>query len=199
MFLPIRGSRCHSAKVIPFIRSAEIMRIVTFVLNWKHVQEACSGSGNLLLKRVSRSQSERQCHSGTLPNEREGMSVRAFSMPGMCTGVSGHNYLIFRQSANARTSCAATRDFLEAIFVTQLTVGELSLNKATCLCAKSGVTPSKQSHNRSNPAISRSELLIRPRGFSKETRSAEILAGHCRRNTVGRTGNSSPTITPPTP
>jgi hypothetical protein len=148
---------------------------------------------------MSRLPSERQCHLGMLPNERKGMSVRAFLAPGMCTGVSGHDCVIFRQSTNVRTSCAATRDFLETIFVTQLTVGELLLNKATCLYAESGVTPSKQSHNRSNPAILRSELFIRPCGFLKETRLAEILAGHCRQNMVGGTGNSSPTITPPTP
>ena len=43
--------------------------------------------------------------------------------------------------------------FFEAIFATQLTVGELLLNKATCLCAMSSATPSRQSHNRSNPAF----------------------------------------------
>ena len=78
MCLPIFGSRCHSAKVIPFIRSAEITRVVTFVLNWKTVQDSCSGKGNFSVNKVSRSSLEWQCHSGTLPNERDGMSESAF-------------------------------------------------------------------------------------------------------------------------
>ncbi len=149
MCLQIFGSRCYSAKVIPYIRSAEITRVVTFVLNWKHVQDACSGNGNVSLNKVSKASSEQQCHSGMLPNERKVISVRAFLVPGMCTGVNGQACVRFTRNASARTSCAATRDF---------TVGELLLNKATCLCAMSGATPSRQSCNRSNPAISSLEL-----------------------------------------
>jgi hypothetical protein len=199
MCLPIFGSCCHSAKVIPFICSAEITRVVTFVLNWKHVQDACSGRRNLSLKRVRKLQFDGQFHSCTLPNDRAGISVRAFSTPGMFTRVSRHDCLMFRRSASARTNCAATLDFLEAILVTQLTVGELSLNKAMCLCAKSSATPSRQSHKKSNPAISRLEFVIRSRGFSNVTKSFVMSAGHCKQNTVGGTGNNSPKITPPTP
>ncbi len=197
--MPIFGSPCHSAKVIPFICSAEITRVVTFVLNWKHVQDACSGRGNLSLKRVSKSQSDGQYHSCTLPNDRKGISVKAFLTPGMCTRVSGHDCLMFRRSASAQTNCAATLDFLEAILITQLTLGELLPNKAMCLCAKSGATPSRQSHKRSNPAILRSEFVIRPRGFLNVTKLFVMSTGHYKQNTVGRTGDNSPKITPPTP
>ncbi len=112
------------------------------------------GSGIFLLKRVSKSSSVWQCHSSTLPNKRDGISVRAFLTPGMCTGVRGQVCLIFRQRASARTSQAAICDFLEAILLTQLTVGKLSPNKVMCLCARFGAVPSRQSHNRNRPAIS---------------------------------------------
>ncbi len=129
-----------------------------------------------------------QCHSGTLPNDREGISVSAFSMPGICTGVIGHDCLMFSCSTSARTSWAATRDFLEAILVVQLTDGELSPNNATCLWASVGATPSRHSHRRSSPV-----------GFSKETISLEISGGHCSRKMVGGSSESSPMTTPPTP
>ncbi len=102
--LPIAGSRCHSSSVIPFICSAEVTRVVTLVSNWKIVQEAWFGRGNVELKRVSRSLSDLQCHSRTLPNDRDGISVSAFSTPGMCIDVSGHKRLMLRRSASARTS-----------------------------------------------------------------------------------------------
>jgi hypothetical protein len=111
MYFPIVGSRCHSSSVIPFIRSAEITRVVTLVSRRKTVQDAWLGRGNLELKSVNRSDSDWQVHSGTLPNEREGMSVSAFSIPGMCTGVNGHDCLTLRRKASALTSCAATSIF----------------------------------------------------------------------------------------
>ena len=83
MCLPILGSRCHSASVIPFICNAEITRVITFDPNRKTVQEACCGRGNFLLKRVRNLVSDLHSHSFTLPNEREGMSVSAFSTPGI--------------------------------------------------------------------------------------------------------------------
>ena len=123
MCFPIVGSRCHSASVIPLICSVEITCIVTFVSKRKTVQEAWVGRGDLELKRVISSPSELHFHSGMLPNDHEGMSVSALLNPGMCTGVSWHDCLMLRRKASARTSCAITLDFLEAILVTQLTVG----------------------------------------------------------------------------
>ncbi len=87
--------------------------------------------------------------------------------------------------------------FFEAIFATQLTVGELLLNKATCLCAMSGATPSRHSHNRNNPTISSSELLMHPLGLLKDTRSTDMSAGHGKQKIVGGIDESSPTMTPP--
>jgi hypothetical protein len=199
MCFPILGSRCHSASVIPFICSAEITRVVTFVPKRKTVQEACCGRGNFVLKSVSKSSSELHSHSLTLPKERDGISVSAFSTPRMCTGVRGHVCLTLSRKASARTSRAATRNLRDAILVTQLIIGELSLNSAICLCARSGAIPSRHSHRSSSPAISRSELLILPLGLLKDTRSADMSVGHCRRKTVGGSADSSPSMTPLTP
>jgi hypothetical protein len=194
----ILGSCCHSASIIPFICSAEITRVVTFVSKWKTVHNAWLGRGNLLLKSVSKLLLVLHSHSLTLLNKCKGMSVRAFSMPGIQTGVSGHVCLMLRQRASTRTSCAAIHDFCNAILLTQLTVGKLLLNSAMCLCAKSGAIASTQSHRNSRPAISRSELLSFPAGLSKETRSFDFAVGHWSQKTVGGRSKSSLTTTPPT-
>ena len=86
MCLPILGSRCHLASIVPCICNAEITRIVTFELRRKTVQEACCGRGKVLLKSVSKSSSDLHSHSFTLPKDRDGMSVSAFSMPGIKQG-----------------------------------------------------------------------------------------------------------------
>jgi len=168
---PILGSRCHSASVIPIICNAEITCVIIFDPNRKTVQEACRGRGNLVLKSVRKLVSDLHSHFLTLPNEREGMPVSAFPMPGICTGVRGHVCWMFRWTASARTSWAATRDFREAIFVTQLTEGELSLKSAICLWQRSFAVPSIQSHKSRYPAISRSEFVSLPLGLSKDTTS----------------------------
>ncbi len=113
--------------------------------------------------------------------------------------MSGHVFVTFRQRARARTSFAAIRDFLDAIFSTQLIVGELSLNKATCLCATSRTMASMQSHSNSRPAISRSELVIEPCKLSDDTKLAAMSFGHSRQKTVGGISESSPITMPPTP
>ena len=140
-----------------------------------------------------------QCHSGTLPKERDGISAIAFSFPGMWSGVRGQADARLSRNASARTSCAATREWRDAIRSTQLTVGELSLSNATCLWAIDPQTPSIHSHNKSRPAISRSELVNVPRGFVNEMTLEVMSAGHWRRNTVGGHPIPSPSMTPPTP
>ena len=106
---------------------------------------------------------------------------------------------MLRRRVSARTSWAATRDVRDAIFVTQLTDGELSLNKAMCLWARSGAIPSRHSQRSRYPAISRSELVIFPLGLSIEISSFVMSGGHCNRKTVGGRSKSSPMTTPPAP
>ena len=96
----------------------------------KTVHEFCEGRGNLELNKVSNSSSDLQCHWASLPNEREGISVIAFFLPGMCKVVSGDTCLCLILNANALNSWSATIDPLAAILLTQLTVGELSENSA---------------------------------------------------------------------
>ena len=104
-----------------------------------------------------RSESDLQCHLGSLPQERNGMSVIAFWQPAMCCGVNGDTWVAFKCSARARSNCAATADCLDASRVTQLTVGLLLLNKVTWLPRQSWQTSSITNHKTSRPAISRSE------------------------------------------
>jgi hypothetical protein len=49
----------------------------------KAVQDACSGRGNVRVNKVSKSLSLLQNHSGQLSKDQEGVSVSAFSTPGM--------------------------------------------------------------------------------------------------------------------
>ena len=60
----------------------EIMCLTFFVAKWKAVQDACLGRGNVRVNNVSKSSSV-QNHSDGLPKDLEGMSVSAFSNPGM--------------------------------------------------------------------------------------------------------------------
>ena len=151
------------------------------------------------MKRLSKSVSVLQYHFGSEPNERDGMSVIAFSMPGMWRGVSGDVLASCRRSASARRSCIATDDCFEAIRVTHETVGWLSLKRATCAPSSSGQMASIASHSNSKPAISKSLFVNVPVGLVVETIAAVISAGHCIRNTVSGTGLFSPIMTPPTP
>ena len=165
----------------------------------KTVQEAWLGSGNNELNRCEKSPSVLQCHPGTDPNERDGMSVMAFRLPSMCSGVSGELCWICNRSASARMSCIATRECFAASRWTQCTVGELSLNNAMCASFNEGQTCSMTSHSRRSPAISRSELVRVPSGLLAETTLHEISCGHRKRNTVGGILLFSPMIIPPTP
>ena len=178
MCAPIFGSRRHSSSSISLICSAEITRIHTLEVIRKTVQDPCPGSGNRELNNVSKSSSDLQCHSATLPNERDGISVISFSAPGMCTGVIGHTPRCFILIANARTSCAAMRECREASRFTQPTVGSLSLNTATLRSRRSPQTASITSHVNSSPAISKSEFVMVPRGFWSEISSFLMYSGH---------------------
>jgi hypothetical protein len=195
---PIFGNPCHSSSVESFIRKMEITRVVIFVVKRKAVHDICLGRGKVRLKRVSKSLSVLQAHLCTLPNEHDGMLVRGFLTPGMCTVVIGHVFFTFSRNAKAHTSFAAILDFLDAIFSIQLIIGKLSLNKATCLCAMSHTMALTQSHSNSRPTISRLELSSVPCGLSDVINCALISLGHSRQKTVGGISDSSPITMPPT-
>jgi hypothetical protein len=72
----------------------------------------------------------------------------------------GHVLLSFSWSASALMRCAETIDPLVAMRQTHPTVGELSLNNATLFSLRDLHTDSMTSHTRSNPAISKFELVI---------------------------------------
>ena len=140
-----------------------------------------------------------QCHSLLLPNDRDGTSAISFFFPSMCVVISGHALFVFRRSANACTNCSATSDVFDASRFIQLIEGVLSPNNATVFSVRSPPTPSITSQANTIPAISRSELVIPPDGFSTDLTSFDISSGHFHRNTVGIHSEHSPNTTPPTP
>jgi hypothetical protein len=153
--LPCCRKLPHSSIFVGCIRSMESTLIKTSVEIRKTVQDCWVGRGNSALKRVSYSESDVQYHLGSLPNDRDGMSVILFLRPGMCSGVSGETCLSFRRNASTHTSFDATTDPLAAMQHTQCTVGELSLNSATCAPSLKPHTSSITSHSNSRPAISK--------------------------------------------
>ena len=148
---------------------------------------------------MSNSECDLHSHFGSEPNDRDGMSVIELSTPAMCSGVSGDARERCRHSARAHTSCIATFECFAASRCTQWTVGELSLNNATCASSTVGHTSSMTSQRRRRPAISRSKFVMRPVGFDSDTMSLVMSAGHWNQNTVGGTALFSPTTHPPTP
>ena len=72
----------------------------------------------------------------------------------------GHVPLSLSRSASALIRCADTIDLRVVRRQTHPTMGELSLNNATLFSCRVPHTDSMTSHKRSNPAISRSELVI---------------------------------------
>ncbi len=150
-------------------------------------------------KKVCKSSFDLKCHCGTLPNERDGMSVMVFLLPFMCCGVSRQQHSFFRRSASAAAKFAATMECHDASRVTQLTVGMLLLNSAIFFSLKSHITSSMTKNTISSPAISRSEFVIVPFGLLSDSTFSVISLGHCSRTTVGGHSLFSPTITPPKP
>jgi len=140
-----------------------------------------------------------QCHSLLLPNDRDGTSAISFFFPWMCVVINGHAFLAFNRSARACTNCSATSDFFDASFFVQLIDAMLSPKSATLFSVKSPTTPSITNHAITIPAISKSELVIRPFRFSTVITSFVTSSGHCHLKTVGMHSDSSPNTTPPTP
>jgi hypothetical protein len=114
-------------------------------------------------------------------------------------GISGQARWILSHRARAWARCSSTRDRLEARRVTQPIVGELSLNSAIRFSRSGPHTSSIANQSNSRPAISRSEFVIVPFGFSNVFICDRMSLGHCHLNTVGVHPKSSPKITPPTP
>ena len=197
--VPLGGSLLHWSVVVCVVRNTEITLVHIACDGWNTFQEAWWGKGKKVLKRVRRSESVLQNHCGSDPNDWEGMSVIAFWTPAMCNGVSGDAFVSWSHKARTRISCIAMCEFRDAMRCTQCTVGELSLNSATCAPSRDGHTCSIESHKRSRPAISKSKLVIVPVGFARETRASLMSCGHCTRKTVGGTPLVSPIMMPPTP
>jgi hypothetical protein len=151
------------------------------------------------LNNVCNSASDVQVHVGLLPKERDGMSAILLRTPSMCNGVNGQVCIIFSRRAKAWTSRSATRDCFDASLVTQLTVGELLLNKVTCFSRRLLQMPSITNHSITSPAISKLELVSLPVGLFRDMMSCFMSSGHSQQNMTGVHAEISPSTTPPAP
>ena len=140
-----------------------------------------------------------QCQSLLLPKDLDGTSAISFLFPSMCDVTSGHAFFVFNRSAIVCTNCSATMDCFDASLFIQLIDGVLSPNNAIVFSVRSPPTPSITNHAITIPAISRSEFVILPPGFSAVFTSRVISIGHCHLKTVGTHLEFSPKTTPPTP
>ena len=131
-------------------------------------------------------------------NERDAKSAIVFSTPGMCCVVSGDAWHSSMRNASVRSSFAAIGAFVERSRDAHATVGVLSHQQATCVCARSA-NCSNTSHWRSSPAISRSEFVIFPCGFASDTMSCWISVGKGTLQTIGGSALFRPNHTPPAP
>ncbi len=104
-----------------------------------------------------------------------------------------------KRSLRTRMSCSAMRLDRQAMRSTQLTVGLLSLNRATCFSVRVPQTCSIMSHRMTSPTSLRLELVNDPFGLLSETTLAVMSGGHWSLKTVGGHSASSPMIMLPTP
>jgi hypothetical protein len=95
-------------------------------------------------------------------------------------------------------SRAAVGEPLDASPITQLTDGELLVNRAMCFPFRSRSTFSIMSHRMRWPAISRSVFDIVPFQLSTVLSFDFRVSDHSRQKTVGMQDECSPTTTPPT-
>ena len=106
------------------------------------------------------------------------MSIILFFEPSMWSGVNGDAPVCFSRKQRARTRCTATTEIRNAILSTQWTVGLLSLNSATWRAWKLFHTSSMINQRKRRPAISKSEFVRRPVGFTSDTTSCMMSSGH---------------------
>ena len=148
---------------------------------------------------MSRLSLDLQCHTGLLPNDREGMSAIAMLFPATCIDVNGQALCCFTRRANAWMRCSATIERLDASFVVQLIDGELSFSNVICISSRGPQTSSMVSQRRIIPAISRSEFVMCPPGLFSVFMSLVTSSVHCHQKIVGMQCNSSPMTTLPAP
>jgi hypothetical protein len=122
---------------------------------------------------------------------RDAVSAIVFLVPAMETDTRG-------EASLARVRRPATLDREELSLLVQLTVGVLSHHAATWTW-RSATTCSRTRKCNSMQAILRSEFVIVPVGFWKETTLAWMLGGHSIRQTIGESRNFPDSHTPPAP
>ncbi len=148
---------------------------------------------------MSSSESDLHVQAGLLPNDWDCTLAIAFCTPSMCNGVNGHACMFFSRRVRTWMRCSATTDLWDARRVTQLTVGELSLNNVMHFSLRSGHTPSITIQSKTKPAIIRLEFVILPTGFETELMSRLMSLSHSQWKTTGVHADCSPNTTLPVP
>jgi hypothetical protein len=168
--LPLSVIRLHDPSVDVSPRSSEKTREASLLLNRKTRHESC-WSGKEAANDCKKSSSEMwnvfefaECRL----NVRDAVSAIVFLMPAMETDTRGDASLAWMRRASARVRRPATLDLDELSLLVQLTVGVLSHHAATWTW-RSATTCSRTRKCNSMPAISRSEFVIVPVGFWKDT------------------------------
>ena len=163
MLAPIFGSFFHSSIVDPLVSSASVTFVTTLEERRKDCQEVCSGRGNVRLKSVRNSSLDSHFHSVLYPNDRDAQSAIAFSSPGRCAGVSGDARCTRCRIASAMIRSPAGPLLCAAQLRIHDTAELLSFSKAIWRCLRFTPIPSRTSHPRRLPAISRSLMVSSPR------------------------------------
>ncbi len=131
-------------------------------------------------------------------NIRDAVSAMTFKIPEIDHMMSGEAWLVCSCNTRAQTSLAVTMDLDELSLLAQLTVGVLLHHAAVCTNL-SRVRCSNTKYAASRPAISKSELVMSPFGFEKDTTWFHMFWGNSRCQTVGFRNFDPDIQTPPAP
>jgi hypothetical protein len=163
-------------------RRQDITRELHFSGSWNSFQQLFCGRGKCLEKTVRKGLFSKDLSR----KERDAMSAMLLLLPLIDTVRRGDVWCRCWRKARARSKCPAVFDEDEFSLFAHATVGVLSLYIPTCANFKEqGAMCSSTSHCSSTPAISRSEFVISPFLFLKETRRWLMSLGKASRHAKG--------------
>jgi len=131
-------------------------------------------------------------------NDHDAKLAILFLTPGTCCVVRGEDWHSSMHSASVHRSLAAVGAFVDNRHDAHTMVGVLLHQHAMCVWARSA-NCSRTSHWSRSPAISRSEFVIFPCGFTRDTISFWISIGKGTCQTIGGRALFRPNHTPPVP
>ena len=197
IFFSCPGIASHDAIVNGFPRRHDVTRENNLLFKWYSDHEFdCNGN---VFEKTVRKESLVLVYCA-FSKDLLAWSAMILRTPAMDTVRHGDERWVCCLRARTLRRCPATTDFEDWSLLLHETAGVLSQKIPTVEnCSDFGAICSKTSHARSTPAISRSELVIVPFGFEKETMLFVMSAGHCIRHTYGLIMFVPLIHTPPTP